>query len=139
MPNGGSIATFGATGLSWYGIEFNGGGTDWLHLQFFREYQDGLTTLGQIWKNALTKYLENFPIDWDSPSGSASSIDAKTVEQWTMFGDPSLKIGGYESNSRSKQDDSHVSSDLWNMIRNLSIRNIVESYINLVKKVLLTP
>jgi len=26
---------------------------------------------------------------------SATLVDCKTVQQWMLFGDPSLKIGGY--------------------------------------------
>ncbi|KYK29626.1 hypothetical protein AYK20_05130 [Thermoplasmatales archaeon SG8-52-1] len=93
-PNGGSIATIGATGLSWYGVEYGGGGTDWLNVNFFKEYSNGTVTLGQIWKKSLTSYLDNFPIDWETECGGVSSIDAKTVQEWTLLGDPSLTIGG---------------------------------------------
>ncbi len=93
-PNGGSIATIGATGLSWYGVEFGGGGTDWLNVNFFKQYSNDTLILGQIWKNALTSYLDKFPIDWETECGGISSIDAKTVQEWTLLGDPSLTIGG---------------------------------------------
>lgn len=94
-PFGGSIATIGNTHLSWMDMEFGGGGSNWLELQFFNEYVNGTATLGNIWKNVLTSYVDTFPIDWETPSGSMSCIDAKTVQQWTLIGDPSLKIGGY--------------------------------------------
>ncbi len=32
-----------------------------------------------------------------STFGKADSGDLQTVEQWVLFGDPSLKIGGYET------------------------------------------
>ena len=35
--NGGTIATIGATGLCWYSAEYDGGGTDFLNIQFFKE------------------------------------------------------------------------------------------------------
>lgn len=92
LPHGGSIATIGCTGLSWQGIEFGGGGVNWLNIQFFREYANGETTLGEIWKNVITEYVQTFPINWDSPSGKTSSIDAKTVQEWILIGDPTLKI-----------------------------------------------
>ncbi|MBS3802121.1 MAG: hypothetical protein KGY65_05155, partial [Candidatus Thermoplasmatota archaeon] len=91
-PFGGSIATIGCTGLSWQGIEFGGGGSDWLELEFFKEYANGTTILGDIWKNVITKYVEEFPINWDTPSGEKSSLDAKTVQEWALIGDPTLKI-----------------------------------------------
>lgn len=94
-PRGGSIATIGSTGLCWYGVEYGGGGTDWLNVQFFKEYSNNTEILGQVWKNVLTGFVDVFPIDWDTPSGDVSSIDAKSVQEWVLLGDPSLKIGGY--------------------------------------------
>ena len=93
-PFGGTIATIGCTGLGWQGVEYGGGGCDWLETQFFREYKTGTETIGQIWKNTLTKYLGNFTIDWETPAGGISSLDAKTVQEWILLGDPSLVIGG---------------------------------------------
>ena len=68
-----------------------------LEPQFF--YQVGINGseyVGQAWGNAITDYLDEYsPIDWDTPNGSDSAIDVKTVQQWVVLGDPSLKIGGY--------------------------------------------
>lgn len=91
-PFGGSIASLGYTGLSWQGIEFGGGGADWLELQFFKEYANGTTNLGNIWKKVITKYLQEFPIDWETESGGTSSLNAKTVQEWALIGDPTLQI-----------------------------------------------
>ena len=96
-PFGGAIATLGYTGLSWLGCEIGHGGTNWLELQFFREYANGTDIIGEIWKNAISQYLEEFPIDWGTPAGETSSLDAKTVQEWILLGDPSLKMGGYSS------------------------------------------
>jgi len=97
--NGGSIATIGSTGLAWYSAEYDGYGTDWLNIHFFEEYANYNSEepifLGQICKEILTSYIENFPINWETPSGGAQSINAKTVQEWTLLGDPSLAIGGY--------------------------------------------
>jgi hypothetical protein len=92
---GGAISTIGPTGLCWYGAEYEGGGTNWLSIQLFKEYANGTETLGELWKNAITIFLENFIINWDTPAGGNHSLDAKTVQQWVLLGDPSLKIGGY--------------------------------------------
>lgn len=51
--------------------------------------------IGQVWKDVLTSYLQFFPINWETPSGGSHSINAKTVQEWTLLGDPSLAIGGY--------------------------------------------
>jgi hypothetical protein len=95
---GGSIATIGSTGLCWYSTEYGGGGSDWLNVNFFREYKNGTRTLGKIWMDTLTGFIETFPIDWNSPAGDISSIDAKSVQEWVLLGDPSLRVGGYENN-----------------------------------------
>ena len=97
-PFGGAIATIGNTGLGWHGLEYGSqGGNNWLNIQFFREYANGTQIIGQIWKNAINQYLKEFPIDWSTPAGETSSLDAKTVQEWVLLGDPSLKIGGYSS------------------------------------------
>jgi hypothetical protein len=95
-PYGGTIATIGCTGLSWLSMEYGGGGNDWINLQFFKEYVNGSGNLGDVWKNTICSYVEAFPIDWNTPNGNKSSLDAKTVQEWVLLGDPSLKIGGYE-------------------------------------------
>ena len=92
---GGSIATIGPTGLCWYGAEYAGGGTNWLSVQFFKEYSNDTEILGELWKNAITLFLNNYVINWETPAGGASSLNAKTVQEWVLLGDPSLKIGGY--------------------------------------------
>ncbi len=92
---GGSIATIGSTGLCWYSVEYGGGGSDWLNVNFFKNYNSGTRKLGQIWKDTLSDFIDTFPIDWESPAGSVSSIDAKSVQEWVLLGDPSLEIGGY--------------------------------------------
>jgi hypothetical protein len=72
------------------------GASDFLDSQLFYEYgTNGTHILGEAWGNAITNYLNKYPIDWSTPAAKDSAIDAKTVQQWTLFGDPSLKIGGY--------------------------------------------
>ena len=92
---GGSIATIGSTGLSWYSAEYNGAGTDWVNVQFFKQYNNGVKNIGEIWKNSISNFVDENPINWNESSGSADSIDAKTIQQWVLLGDPSLLIGGY--------------------------------------------
>ena len=98
MSKGGSIATLGCTGLGMSKedkLSFSGAG-DYLEPTFFHEYGvNGTTILGKVWGNTITDYLNHYPIDWQTPAAKDSAIDAKTVQQWALFGDPSLKIGGY--------------------------------------------
>lgn len=97
---GGSIATLGCTGLG-YGKEdkqdpSQGGGGDWLNVLFFKEYgENQYEFLGEVWGNAIASYLEEFPIDWSQHAFNDTALDAKTVQEWVLLGDPSLKIGGY--------------------------------------------
>ncbi|MEA2054157.1 MAG: C25 family cysteine peptidase [Candidatus Thermoplasmatota archaeon] len=115
--NGGSIATIGNTGLG-YGsvgdgpvdeipdsvpdgipdcIQYLGG---WIETHFFKVYNHcGKDILGETWGTTVTDYVNTFPIDWsmdwsESPYTS-ELVDCKTAQEWVLFGDPSLKIGGY--------------------------------------------
>jgi hypothetical protein len=96
---GGSIATIGCTGLGMTKEDkdsFSGAG-DYLEPTFFWEYGvNGTEILGEVWGKAITDYLKKYPIDWNTPAAWDFAIDAKTVQQWALLGDPSLKIGGYQ-------------------------------------------
>ena len=101
--DGGSIATIASTGLGYEAggelgdldgdgdnepdcVEALGG---YLETQFFKAYGNGSTDLlGETWGSAIKQYLDTFP-------GMNNMSDAKTLEQWVLFGDPTLKIGGY--------------------------------------------
>ena len=98
--NGGAIATIANTGLGTHGdgdadhnniadyLEVLDG---WLELRFYELYgiyqQDDL---GENHGQTMTEYLHWF-------QGSNEKMDTKMVQQWELFGDPSLKIGGYDS------------------------------------------
>jgi Peptidase family C25/Propeptide_C25 len=102
-PKGGAIATIGSTGLGYEAggevgdlngdnlnepdcVEALGG---YLEIQFFKAYGINHTDiLGNAWCAAIDSYLDIYP-------GMQNRSDAKTIEQWILFGDPSLKIGGY--------------------------------------------
>ncbi|MCD6223271.1 MAG: hypothetical protein J7K12_06295, partial [Thermoplasmata archaeon] len=72
------------------------GATTWLEPHFFWEYGvNGTKIIGAVWGKDLRDYLNRYPINWDSPPESDSAIDAKTLEEWILFGDPTLPIGGY--------------------------------------------
>jgi len=103
MPHTGAIATTGNTGYGW-GSEGDvcmiGTGDGWLNTEFFRQYgEQNQTMLGMTYTQALTSYITNFKTFewtyWRIDSGW-DGIDQKTVQQWELLGDPSLKIGGYE-------------------------------------------
>jgi len=92
-PNGGAIASMGNTGLG-YGVPnkeaTTGGGDAWITIEFFKQYgTEGHDILGETYSQTLTSYVNTFDM------GDLQSGHPKTVEQWVLLGDPSLKIGGY--------------------------------------------
>jgi len=96
---GGAIATIGSTGLGTHGREDtdNNGIADylqvldgWLEIRFYEMYGvDGKDILGEMHSDAMNEYMHVF-------LGSNEKMDVKMVQQWVLFGDPSLKIGGYD-------------------------------------------
>ena len=93
-PNGGAIASMGNTGLG-YGMPgkelTTGGGDSWITIEFFKQYgSEGHDILGNAYVNTLRSYVENFDMT------DLSAGHPKTMSQWVLLGDPSLKIGGYE-------------------------------------------
>jgi len=99
LPYGGSIATIAATGYSYESCDIDSkrGGIEWLDIHFFEEYQNSKTKiLGDCWGNTISKFLQNFSIDWNDNTSYGDALIVKNVEQWLLIGDPSLKIGGYE-------------------------------------------
>ena len=95
---GGAIATIGSTGLGTHGREDtdNNDISDylevldgWLELRFFQLYGiENSKNLGENHGISLTEYLHTF-------LGGNEKMDVKMVQQWILFGDPSLRIGGY--------------------------------------------
>jgi len=98
--NGGAIATIANTGLGTHGeddsdnnqiadyLEVLDGWLELKFLQLFGEY--GLDCLGENHGDSLSGYLNRF-------LGDNARMDVKMVQQWELFGDPSLKIGGYDN------------------------------------------
>lgn len=97
QQDGGSIATIGATAFSYESPDINlgYGGIEWLDRQFFAEYSLNHTDiLGDTWRGSITSVLKACPVDWSDSTIDGSAIIVKNIEQWALFGDPSLKIGG---------------------------------------------
>ncbi|MEM1514283.1 MAG: C25 family cysteine peptidase, partial [Candidatus Thermoplasmatota archaeon] len=96
--DGGAIASIGCTGLGYgyVGDENKDGIPDciqglggWIDIEFFRLYgQEHKNILGEIHSTAIANYVAKFPVMKDE-------IDCKTVQEWALLGDPTLKIGGY--------------------------------------------
>ena len=95
-PNGGSIATLAFTGLDWFatGDSNNDGIPDctqyfsgFCNTHFFKNYGvNGINILGDVHSQTLIDYINTHPpFDY--------VLDAKTVEEWVLLGDPSMQIG----------------------------------------------
>jgi hypothetical protein len=89
---GGAIAVIANTGLG-YGTPGNhtlwetGRFLEWL---FFKAYHDGKDKLGETHASELIYYMNVYP-------PMDNQMDCKIVQEWVLFGDPSLQIGGYAS------------------------------------------
>lgn len=95
---GGAIASMGNSGLG-YGYvneHFDAGLGGWLEPRFFENYvnetlDDSIrTNLGPLHGQTIKDYINIIG------SVNEDQIDRKTIEQHTLLGDPSLKIGGYQ-------------------------------------------
>jgi len=99
QANSGAIAMISNTNICYgdYGDKNHDGIPDdaqryggYLATDVFKQYgQNGEHVLGKIYVNTLKDYLENFP-------AKTQIIDCKSMQEWTLFGDPSLMIGGYQ-------------------------------------------
>jgi len=97
-PNAGAIATIANTGLGTHGdgdqdlngiIDYLEVLDGWLELRFFELYgMENEDNLGLNHGQTMTEYLHKF-------LGDEAKMDVKMIQQWELFGDPSLKIGGY--------------------------------------------
>jgi hypothetical protein len=95
-PGGGAIATIANTGLGTHGEndqDYNGIADylevldGWLELRFLELYgMENSNDLGENHGQAIAEYLHWF-------LGSNQKMDTKMVQQWELFGDPSLRIG----------------------------------------------
>lgn len=90
-PDGGAIATIGATETATTSVDESGphGQAGYLNLHFFMAYEPGIT-LAEMLTSAQNDYLN------DIMEGDADdSLYVMTIEQFILLGDPSLKVGGY--------------------------------------------
>lgn len=95
---GGSIATIGCTALGHTKEDkesFEGGSCE-MEVQFFKQYrQNNVDVIGDTWAAAVSWYIDTYPVDWNVELTNDSWVDVQIVQCWNLFGDPSLRIGGY--------------------------------------------
>jgi hypothetical protein len=100
--NGGAIASFAATtgSIVLFSTMCTETYTGHLSLNVFQLYSEGMDVIGDIWSATITDYL-NDEEAWSL--GEAFSelnwhnklANNYVLEEWALFGDPTLKIGGY--------------------------------------------
>jgi hypothetical protein len=87
-PNGGGIASFGATGLGYIyigeGVTY--GLVEGYNVKIAEAYAKGALTFGEMWNDAFNNYVLSM--------GNLMSADYKTLEEYHPFGDPTLTIAG---------------------------------------------
>jgi len=79
QPNGGAIATIGATRTAFGGPTF---GCEKLSLDYYKAYNTSIT-LGEMFLQAQITYRNDLP------------DDEFTIEEFILLGDPTLRLGGY--------------------------------------------
>jgi len=101
--NGGTIASYACTSGGQYILSSLC--TESLHghitLGIFKAYANGKDIAGKLWDESIRNYLKD---EKALELGDAFSVinygneisNHYVLEQWTLFGDPTLKIGGYE-------------------------------------------
>lgn len=86
--NGGAIACIGSTRVAYGGLTGDpfGAGSPCLQGCFFEAYEPGVH-IGDMFREAQEEYISKV---WDSVF-----MDALTIQEFILIGDPSLKVGGY--------------------------------------------
>lgn len=84
--NGGGIASYGATALGYAYIAdyVTQGLIEKISIETFASYKDGAITTGEMWGGSINSYMVN--------PGVESDADWKAVEEWSLFGDPTLAV-----------------------------------------------
>ena len=95
VPVRGAIAAIGNTGYGYgtLGKDCNIDGLDGgICIEFFKQYANeykvnGYGILGDVYTQTLVQYTQDFDIE--------NMDHSKSLSQWILLGDPSLRIGGY--------------------------------------------
>lgn len=100
-PVGGAVATIGATRVAYTHVDHQGvhGGAGLLNVNFFKAYEPGI---------AVSEMLVSTQNDYINQVG----LDCLTLEEFTLIGDPSLKIGGYVSTNQPKVEINDASAEI---------------------------
>jgi parallel beta-helix repeat protein len=89
-PTGGAIAYFGSTRVSYSYPNSSApsglmGEMDW---RIYQNFYEGFTRLGQMWRESVKEYAQLHVLNYSS----APSHDVKTIMEFVLLGDPTLRI-----------------------------------------------
>jgi hypothetical protein len=90
QPSGGAIAYFGSTRVTWsyvgafspYGLMGE------MDRRIYENYYEGWTKVGEMWGQSVSEYVRSHVWNYQS----AYNLDAKTIMEFVLLGDPSLGV-----------------------------------------------
>jgi hypothetical protein len=93
--DGGSIATFAFTSEAWtdIGTKYIESKVGYLCYHLFKAYNDRKVTVGELWTKAITDYVHDDNALWEA--NGPLPFHYSDIQMFSLFGDPSLRIGGY--------------------------------------------
>jgi parallel beta-helix repeat protein len=89
-PTGGAIAYFGSTRVAYASANDSSpyGFMGEMDRRIYENFYGGFTRLGQMWREAIREYVQLHVANYQY----ASKYDAKTIMEFVLFGDPTLRI-----------------------------------------------
>jgi hypothetical protein len=107
QEGGGSIASIGCSGLGigWINDACTIGASGYIFSHFSEVYaREETDILGEIHSETIGDYL-NVVFNKLPNQPGHEDVDRKTIEEFTLIGDPTLKLGGYSGGLTSEQED----------------------------------
>ncbi len=101
LPDAGSIVTFGTAALGHTKEDKTSftGGINELEVELFRQMgQEDVLVAGDVLKETISWYLDTYPVNWAESNATVLEdtwVDVQVAQSYLLFGDPSLRIGGY--------------------------------------------
>ncbi len=109
QEGGGAIASIGCSGLGigWINDACLVGATGYIFYHFSEVYSRQKTDiLGEIQSETIVDYINVVFNKLPDQSGH-EDVDRKTIEEFTLIGDPTLKMGGYSGGLTSEQENAY--------------------------------
>ena len=125
QEGGGSIASIGCSGLGigWINDACTIGASGYIFSHFSEVYSRQHTDiLGEIHSETIVDYLDIVFNKLPDQPGHEDT-DRKTIEEFTLIGDPSLKLGGYSGESIQEQESIYENSEE-NLVNNAPLVDV---------------